>query len=75
MDASVQPVKNMTQPNSLRPPAERGQGRKSVQGTGRSPVLQVVVTPEQKAKVARLGGAGWVRKMIDKAHEVSHGDK
>ncbi|MBK5204912.1 MAG: hypothetical protein JJD98_05750 [Polaromonas sp.] len=58
-----------------RPPADRGQGRKSVQGAGKSPVLQVVVTPEQKAKVQRLGGARWVRGAIDKAREVSNGDK
>ena len=57
-----------------RPPAERGQGRKSIAGAGKSPVLQVVVTPEQKAKVLRLGGAGWVRKAIDKAREVDHGN-
>lgn len=50
-----------------RPPAERGQGRKSVQGAGKSPVLQVVVSPDQKAKVQQLGGAAWVRKQIDKA--------
>ena len=50
-----------------RPPAERGQGRPSLSGAGKNPVLQVVVTPEQKAKVALLGGADWVRSMIDKA--------
>ena len=50
-----------------RPPADRGQGRKSVQGAGKSPVLQVVVSPEQKQKVSDLGGAAWVRKQIDKA--------
>ena len=58
-----------------RPPAERGQGRKSVQGAGKSPVLQVVVSPEQKAKALRLGGAKWVRQAIDKAREVPHGNK
>lgn len=58
-----------------RPPAERGQGRKSLQGAGKSPVLQVVVSPEQKAKVARLGGSDWVRSAIDKAREVPHGNK
>lgn len=63
----------MTMPTS-RPPAERGQGRKSVQGAGKSPVLQVVVSPEQKAKAMRLGGAKWVRQAIDKAREVNHGD-
>ena len=46
-----------------------------MQGEGKSPVLQVVVSPEQKAKALRLGGAVWVRKMIDKAREVNHGDK
>lgn len=59
-----------TLPNPVkRPPNDRGQGKKSLQGTGRSPVLQVAVSPEQKAKVMRLGGAPWVRKMIDKARE------
>lgn len=53
-----------------RPPADRGQGRKSVQGAGKSPTLHMVVSPEQKAKVMRLGGASWVRKMIDMAREV-----
>lgn len=62
----------MTAP-AKRPPADRGQGRKSVQGAGKSPVLQVVVSPEQKAKVIRLGGAGWIRKVIDKAKEVDDG--
>lgn len=57
-----------------RPPSERGQGRKSIAGSGKSPVLQVVVTPEQKAKVQRLGGADWVRKTIDKAREVNRGN-
>lgn len=50
-----------------RPPADRGQGRKSLQGAGKSPVLQVRVTPAQKAKVELLGGSEWVRKMIDEA--------
>ena len=56
----------MTTP-AKRPPAERGQGRKSLQGAGKSPVLQVRVTPAQKAKVDSLGGAEWVRGMIDRA--------
>jgi len=60
----------MTTP-AKRPPADRGQGRKSVQGAGKSPVLQVVVSPEQKQKVALLGGAAWVRKQIDKAKPCS----
>ena len=50
-----------------RPPADRGQGRKSLQGAGASPVIQIRVTPEQKAKVDALGGPQWIRKMIDKS--------
>lgn len=57
-----------------RPPAERGQGRKSVQGGGKSPVLQVVVSPELKEKVERNGGAPWVRQVLTKAREVDHGN-
>jgi len=56
---------------SKRLPEERGQGRKSLQGAGQSPVLQVRVTPEQKAKVESLGGAEWIRKMIDCA-KITH---
>lgn len=52
-----------------RPPADRGQGRKSMEGAGQSPVLQVRMTQAQKDKAIRLGGAVWVRKMIDKAKE------
>lgn len=56
----------MTNP-AKRPPADRGQGRKSVQGAGKSPVLQVVVSPAQKEKVTLLGGSAWVRQQIDSA--------
>ncbi len=58
----------MTNP-AKRPPAERGQGRKSVQGGGKSPVLQVVVSPELKAKAAR-NGSQWVRDALKKAKEI-----
>lgn len=50
-----------------RPPNDRGQGRKSLKGDGKSPVLQVRVTPEQKDKATQRGGAEWVRKLIDEA--------
>ena len=59
--------------DAKRPPSDRGQGRKSVQGGGKSPVLQVVVSPELKAKAMRLGGAAWVRGMIDRAKEPKAG--
>lgn len=55
-----------------RPPADRGQGRKSVQGAGKSPVLQVVVSPELKAKAER-NGSQWVRDVLTKAKEKHHG--
>jgi hypothetical protein len=58
----------MTAPTK-RPHSDRDQGRKSLQGSGLSPVLQVRMTTEQKAKALRLGGAEWVRKAIDKAKE------
>jgi hypothetical protein len=50
-----------------RPPADRGQGRKSVSGGGKSPVLQVVVSSAQLEKVRVNGGAEWVRRLIDDA--------
>lgn len=40
-----------------------------MEGAGQSPVLQVRMTQAQKDKAIRLGGAVWVRKMIDKAKE------
>lgn len=48
---------------------KRSPGRKSLQGTGQSPVMQVRVTQAQKDKVTRLGGSAWVRSVIDKAKE------
>jgi len=51
-----------------RPPAERGQGRKSVQGAGRSPVLQIRVTPELKARV-EANGMDWARAVLEKAKD------
>lgn len=62
----------MTAPTK-RPPEDRGQGRKSVQGAGKSPVLQVVVSPELKAKAER-NGAQWVRDALTKAKEINHGN-
>ena len=55
----------MTNP-AKRPPADRGQGRKSIQGGGKSPVLQVRVTPEVK-QAATLKGSAWLRKVIEAA--------
>lgn len=57
----------MTAP-AKRPPAERGQGRKSLQGAGRSPVLQLRVTPELKARIER-NGADWARSVLTRAKD------
>jgi len=51
-----------------RPPNARGQGRKPTeQGERRSTSIRL--TAEQHQKLARLGGADWVRAQIDKAKE------
>jgi len=49
-----------------RPPAERGQGRKSVSGAGTSPVLRLRVSPELLAKV-QTKGAQWARAALENA--------
>ena len=59
----------MTSP-ATRPPADRDQGRKSLQGGGKSPVLQISVSQAQRDKLKRLGGADWIRSSIDKARET-----
>lgn len=51
-----------------RPPADRGQGRKSMQGGGKSPVLQLRMTPELKARVER-NGPDWVREVLETAKD------
>lgn len=56
----------MTTAAAKRPPNDRGQGRKSTQGAGKSPVLQVVVTPELKAAVMAYG-MPWAREVLAKA--------
>lgn len=54
-------------PKSPRPPAERGQGRKSLQGgKGKSPSLHTRVTPELKARAER-NGPQWVRDTLTAA--------
>ena len=62
----------MSDSAAKRPPSDRGQGRKSVQGGGKSPALQVVVSPELKAKAER-NGAQWVRDVLTKAKEKPNG--
>ena len=50
--------------------AERGQGRKPVKQGEETVTVSLRMTPEQRAKLARLGGAEWVRTKIDKARET-----
>lgn len=47
----------------------RGQGRKPVKQGEETVTVSLRMTPEQRAKLARLGGAEWVRTKIDKARE------
>lgn len=47
----------------------RGQGRKPVKNGEETVTLSLRVTPTQREKLARLGGAEWVRTKIDKAKE------
>jgi hypothetical protein len=49
--------------------AGRGQGRKPlVEGEALQPV-SIKMSTDQREKLARLGGAPWVRSRIDKARE------
>ena len=48
----------------------RGQGRKPVKQGEETVTVSLRMTPEQRAKLARLGGAEWVRIRIDKARET-----
>lgn len=48
----------------------RGQGRKPVKQGEETVTVSLRMTPAQRAKLARLGGAEWVRARIDKARET-----
>ena len=47
----------------------RGQGRKPVKQGEETVTLSLRMTPDQRVKLARLGGAEWVRQKIDRAKE------
>lgn len=49
--------------------AGRGQGRKPVKQGEETVTLSLRVTVAQREKLARLGGAEWVRGKIDRAKE------
>lgn len=48
----------------------RGQGRKPVKTGEDTVTVSLRVTLPQREKLARLGGAEWVRAKIDKARET-----
>lgn len=55
----------MEQPK--RPPNDRGQGRKPLVADEQTVTVSLRMTPALREKLARLGGAPWVRSKIDKA--------
>lgn len=54
---------------SKRGGAGRGQGRKPLEAGVETVAVPIRMTPNQRAKLARLGGPPWVRARIDKAKE------
>lgn len=48
----------------------RGQGRKPVKAGEETVTVSLRMTVSQRDKLARLGGAEWVRQRIDKARET-----
>jgi len=52
----------------------RGQGRKPVKPGEETVTLSLRVTVPQREKLARLGGAAWVRQKIDRANEPDNGE-
>jgi hypothetical protein len=54
---------------AVRPPSDRGQGRKALQAGAESLVYPVRMTAAQKEKLHRLGGAQWLRECIERAKE------
>lgn len=47
----------------------RGQGRPPVKAGEETQTVSLRMTPAQRAKLERLGGAKWVRERIDRAKE------
>ena len=51
-----------------RSPNNRNQGRKPIKEGQATVCMTIRVTAGQREKLAKLGGAAWVRDRIDKAH-------
>lgn len=56
-------------PPAVRPPNDRGQGRKGLAEGVESVHFGMRMTPEQKDKLQRLGGPAWVRDRVDRAKD------
>lgn len=59
----------MTQTKNRRGGPGRGQGRKPLEEGVETVPVTIRMTATQKAKLALLGGAKWVRARIDRAKE------
>jgi hypothetical protein len=53
----------------------RGQGRPPVQAGEETVTVSLRMTPAQREKLERLGGAKWVRDRIDRAKEPNGSGK
>lgn len=53
-------------PQPKRPPAERGQGRKSLAGSGASPTIRIRASQALYDKV-KANGPQWARDALEKA--------
>ena len=60
----------MTEAAAKRGGPGRGQGRKPVADGQQTVTVSLRMTAAQRDKLARLGGAEWVRLRIDKARET-----
>ena len=63
-------VRGVHQVNAQRGGAGRGQGRKPIKQGEDTVTVSLRLTAAQRDKLARLGGAEWVRQRIDKARET-----
>lgn len=59
----------MNTTNQKRKTPSRGRGRPALEVGAETVPVTIRMTDKQKEKLARLGGAPWVRERIDKAHE------
>lgn len=57
----------MTQQQRMHGGARPGAGRKPIAEGETSVIVPIRMTPAQKEKFQRLGGATWVRERIDRA--------